>query len=374
MSGNSHSSVNPAAVPGLSQRVWSLVFARTAPICERIAGLESRLVSEQLPEKPLIEPVFIAGLARSGSTILLEALSSLPTVTSWRYSDYPAVWFPYWWNWLRSRLPLPRKLPEERAHGDRILVNPDSPEAFEEPFWMHFFPDRHQSDVDQVLDAATDNLRFEHFYPLQLRKLLAIRQASRYVCKGNYNLGRVGYIQRLFPDARFVVPVRDPVAHVASLLKQDRLFSAAAAEQPAVSRYLARSGHFEFGPQRRAECLGDPATGVAIQKDFDNGNLVSGFARQWAHSYGWLARQLAEQPGLGKVTLVVRYEDLCGEPAHELARLGEHCGLEPALTDQLVTDWAPRLSLPDYYRSGLNDADQATIHRHCDEVAAGFGY
>ena len=47
--------------------------------------------------------------------------------------------------------------PAERAHKDRILVTPDSPEAMEEVLWMRFFPAVHDEAASQVLDAATSN-------------------------------------------------------------------------------------------------------------------------------------------------------------------------------------------------------------------------
>ena len=31
----------------------------------------------------------------------------------------------------------------ERAHGDRLMITPSSPEAMEEPIWMHFFDNAH---------------------------------------------------------------------------------------------------------------------------------------------------------------------------------------------------------------------------------------
>ena len=58
-----------------------------------------------------------------------------------------------------------------------------------------------------------------------LCKVVLLRGGARYVSKGNYNVCRIAYLRRLFPDAKFVVPVREPVARVHSLVKQHRLFT-----------------------------------------------------------------------------------------------------------------------------------------------------
>jgi hypothetical protein len=271
-------------------------------------------------------------------------------------------------------LPLPNAPAAERAHADGIQVTPNSPEAFDEIFWMHFFRGRHDPAIDQRLDGNSANPEFERFYPLHIRKLLAARGRTRYLCKGNYNLARLPYLRRLFPDARFVVPVRAPQAHVASLCKQHRLFTDWSAQTPSVGAHLARTGHFEFGPQRRAECLGDAAEASQIQADFAAGHDVAGYARQWAHSYGALARLLAADRGLAEATLIVRFEDLCSAPTATLQRLSAHCALSEDDGTRLVTRWADQLRAPTYYRPRFDAADDATIATQCDPIARQLGY
>ncbi len=176
-----------------------------------LAGLESRQLAEEIAANPPRRPIFIAGVARSGSTILLQALASLPGTASARYRDYPPIWFPYWWDRLRQRLPLPPVKPQPRAHADGIEVTPDSPEALDEVFWMHFHPGRHDPGVDQRLEPDHERSAFTAFYRAHISKLLYARGAERYLCKGNYNLFRLPLLLRMFPDARLVVPIRSPL-------------------------------------------------------------------------------------------------------------------------------------------------------------------
>lgn len=326
-----------------------------------LGDLETRVLGRELTARRIERPLFVCGLARSGTTLLLEALAAAPEFTTHRYSDYPLLWTPYWWNWLRARLPLPVQTPVERAHRDRLTVTANSPEAFEEVFWMHFFPGRHDAAVDQILDSTCDNPAFANFYTAHIRKLLAVRGARRYLAKGNYNLTRIGYLRRLFPDARFVIAVREPRAHVASLMKQDRLFSTWAKTDPAIALHMARSGHFEFGPHKRAVNVGDAEQAAAIQACYASGRVVEGYARQWASSYGWLLRALSADADLADSCLWVGYERLCTEPARILRQVYDHAGLDAGTSAKLIGEWAGRIAAPDYYDPGIDSVEEEQV-------------
>src|SRR3546814_14155500 len=88
------------------------------------------------------------------------------------------------------------------------MITPDSPEAFEEVLWMAFFPDLHDPTASSVLDERTDNAAFESFYRDHIRKLLRVRGGRRYLSKGNYSVTRLEYLLKVFPDARFILPVQ----------------------------------------------------------------------------------------------------------------------------------------------------------------------
>jgi len=335
---------------------------------QRLGDWETGALHDEIAAQQIISPVYVCGLARAGSTVLLELLTAAPEFTTHRYSDYPLLWTPYWWNWMRSRLPLPSAQPQQRAHHDRIAVTVDSPEAFEELLWMHFFSGRHDPRVDQVLSAQSENAAFAAFYTMHMRKLLAVRGAQRYLAKGNYNLTRIAYLRRLFPDARFIITVREPFAHVASLVKQDRLFNTWAKDDPAIARHLARCGHFEFGPHKSAVNVGDAIAAQAIQACFDAGEPVHGYAQQWASSYGWLLQTLANDAGLAGACRIVDYSTLCAEPAAELRCIYAHAGVAAPLATALSELHAARLALPDYYESGFSAGEADLIERETGDV------
>jgi len=217
----------------------------------RWAGdLETSLLSGQLSSLAITRPIFICGLARSGSTILLELLSSIDGVATHRYCDFPFLAVPYLWNKFLNRHAIDPQ-PAERPHKDRIQITRSSPEAMEEPLWRAWIPQLRSTAAPTHRLSAVDRYPgFEQFHHDHLKKILLVRRGSRYVAKNNYHVARIEFLSRLYPDAEFIIPIRHPLAHIESLVRQHRLFCTYAREEPRVPRYLAAAGHFEFGPQR----------------------------------------------------------------------------------------------------------------------------
>ncbi|HWA49461.1 MAG TPA: sulfotransferase [Dongiaceae bacterium] len=336
----------------------------------KLGNLETWLTAGVVDPRPVERPIYIAGLARSGSTILLETLARHPEVATHRYRDFPFLFTPYLWNRWLDLMPRPNERPAERSHADGITVTSESPEAFEEVLWMAFFPYLHDPSRSNVLDRSTRNAAFEHFYRDHQRKLLAARRRTRYVAKGNYNVSRLGYLLRLFPKARIIVPVRDPVWHIASLMKQHALFLRGQDGNPKAARHLRRVGHYEFGQDRRPMNLGDPAATEEITALWRSGEELRGWARYWAQVHHFIADALRHDPALRQAVRVVRYEGLCAEPRANIAGLLAHCGLkaEPAFLDAA----ARRFHLPGYYRPAFNDRELALIADETGAAAARF--
>jgi hypothetical protein len=276
------------------------------------------------------------------------------------------------WNRLLERTPQRPAEPAERSHKDGIKVTPDSPEALEEVLWMAFFPKLHDPAANAVLDRQTSHPAFESFYRDHIRKLLRVRGGHRYLAKGNYNVTRLEYLLELFPDARFVIPVREPRWHIASLIKQHALFCAGGEQNPAAVRHLQRVGHFEFGLDRRPVNAGDPATIERILACWHDGLEVEGWARYWSHIYGHVADRLEADPELRDAALVVRYEDLCRAPQATLQAVLDHLGL--AVPEELLAALAAELHFPGYYQPRFTPEELATIDRLTETTAARFGY
>jgi hypothetical protein len=337
-----------------------------------LGNLETRVLADEIGAGAVDRPVFISGLARAGSTILLEILARHPDVVSHRYQDYPLVFTPFWWNRLLERVPKREVPPSERTHRDGIVVGPSSPEAFEEVLWMAFFPHLHRAPHSDVLDDRASHPEFEAFYREHIRKLVRVRGGGRYLSKGNYNVTRLEYLLKLFPDARFVIPTRDPEWHIASLMKQHVLFCQGCNGRPEAVRHLQRVGHFEFGLDRRPINTGDPARLARITDAWRRGDEVEGWSLYWAQVYGHLADRLDANPALKAAALIVRFEDMCRAPHETLREALAHCRLEA--TPPWLEEEAAVIRFPSYYRPRFATDDLATIERHTADVARRFGY
>ena len=69
--------------------------------------------------------IFVSGLARSGTTILLNALFKSKKFSSLSYKDMPFVLAPNFWS--KFSLSNNDSAMVERAHGDGIKVSTESP-------------------------------------------------------------------------------------------------------------------------------------------------------------------------------------------------------------------------------------------------------
>ena len=110
--------------------------------------------------------VFVSGLARSGTTILLNAIHESNEFASLSYKDMPFILAPNLW----SKLSFNKRNVDlvERAHGDGIRVSTESPEAFEEVFWMTF--DEYDTDTKE---------KFKNYVQLINQKYQKIRYLSK---------------------------------------------------------------------------------------------------------------------------------------------------------------------------------------------------
>jgi hypothetical protein len=335
-----------------------------------LGRLESHLLADRLAAISFTRPVFVCGLARSGSTLLHEIVASHPDFASHRVKDYPMVFTPYWWRRaIRHRRATP---PRERAHGDRVFITPDSPDALEEMVWMAFFPRCHDPSVSNLLGASVREPAFAAFYRSHLRKLLLAEGAARYVAKANYHVARMPYLLRLFPDARFIIPVRDPVSHIASLIRQQQRFTAGERRHPRALAYMRQSGHYEFGLDRRPMNLGNTTRVKEIERAWSAGEEVRGWALYWASVHEHLAQQVASDDALRSAAIIVPFEEMCAAPAATLGKLFHHCAIPGA--DSLIERLAPNIRRPDYYTTDLTAEEVATIRQTTAGSASRWGY
>ena len=230
--------------------VHRLAFAsRSAQLA--MSGMEDSLYRRQLEPFSAEKPVFVTAMPRAGTTLLIELLEGSGEFGTHTYRDMPMLLAPLFWSKISGRFHRD-DTPRERAHGDGMMVSPDSPEAFEESIWSLFWRDQYQTDRVQHWNPRLRHKEFEAFYRQHMRKILLLRQSEnaqprRYLSKNNMNICRIEYMAKIMPDATFLIPFRHPAQHAASLLNQHRRFLDLHQQDPFARRYMRDIGHYDFG-------------------------------------------------------------------------------------------------------------------------------
>lgn len=333
-----------------------------------IGNLETKLLRKKL--KPPTSPIFICGLARSGTTILLEIIASHDKVATHTYRDFPMLYAPYCWNKALSFIDKFSKNNElqERSHNDGIKVSPKSPEAMEEILWMSFFKTLHSYDENNILDKNTKNPEFEEFYKEHIQKLLLAKNKDIYASKGNYNISRIDYISKIFPDAKIIIMVRSPVNHIYSSVKQDKLFLREQDKNPESLEHMGMSGHFEFGMNKAPINIGDSKAAEEIMDLFKNSKDINAWIKYWNILHQYIYDNYYNNP----LVKIVRYEDMCKDSKSSLSEIFKFCTLDNY--DSIIEEYSDKLVQPSYYKVDLTDDEIQKIETKTKKVASLFGY
>ena len=328
-------------------------------ILKWMSSLEAETWEESLEIMNAESPLYICGLARSGTTLLLESLNETGQFATHCYRDYPFIDIPILWNKWQALQPENKGQSRERAHFDGIMITPDSPEAFEEMIWMDFFKDSHNPEFSSVLNESTRNKKFEKYYKTHIQKILWIRNKKRYLAKGNYNLTRVAYLQSLFPDARFIIPVRDPAAHITSLIKQHALFCEIEKRDKRALKYMQWAGHHEFGLNRRPINPDNSDATRSVEKAWEDGREIEGWALYWDTLHRWVYNTITKNKTLKDRIKIVDFDTLCAAPEQELAAILDFCDVR--LERPKIEALASRIKKPGYYKNAFTNEDLSII-------------
>jgi len=198
---------------------------------------------------PADRAVYVCGLARSGTTMLLQFLDQTQRFRSLTYRDMPFVLAPNLWRML-NRHSSRQAMLKERAHGDDMLVGYDSPESFEEVFWRTFGNSANATDNaygsnDVGEEALQKFADYRSLVANPKTKDAENSQPKRYLSKNNNNLLRLNSLAAN-PSSTILLVYRNPVDTARSLYRLHQLFSTS--NDDFTRRYMGWLGHHEFGP------------------------------------------------------------------------------------------------------------------------------
>ena len=226
--------------------------------------------------------VFISGLARSGSTILLNTIYKSKQFASLTYKDMPFILAPNFWAKLQTS--SQNNFQTEREHNDGLYISPESPEAFEEVFWMTF---------NEYSETNQNN--FKNYIKLILKRYSKIR----YLSKNNQNIHRLLFLKDCVKNSIILIPFRDPLQQANSLLIQHTNFCIKQKNDPFLLDYMKLIGHREFGLSYNPN--------FTDRLNYLDPLLLNHWLEQWLLTYDNLLKTVSEIENI----IFVCYETLC---------------------------------------------------------------
>jgi len=244
-----------------------------------------------------VKCLFITGLPRSGSTSLLYSLDNSNLFGSLKYSDMPFILSPNIWKNLTYFL---KKKNEdfERHHQDGIIFNQDSPEAFEEVFWMNLLNEKYiGKNLIHYHNINNDNIcEFKNFIKL----IITLRKSKYYLSKNNNNILRLKDLSKNIENSIFFVIFRNPYHQAISLQKQYFKFIELQNQDAFIEEYMNMIGHFEFGKNYKEFFFGK-------QKIYTDKNKIEYWIELWIEAYAYLYKSSEKKKNI----IFLSYEEIC---------------------------------------------------------------
>ncbi len=291
-------------------------------------------------QQQIDRPIFIVGGGRSGSTLLYNIMAGHPDL-AW-FSNFTSLRQPTRF-WITTSI-VTRLYSLVRRHNLPPFAARFVPFPYEGyQLWNICHPvagtggdgPLTADDVTGEEEACVRELISQH---------MRYQRKPRFINKNTRNSRRVGYLDAMFPDARFIHIVRDPRAAVASLLKVDWW------------------PNLEIWCENRVTPLEWAAEGK------DPAMLAASL---------WIAQTqqvLDYEHRLGDRYKRIYYEDLTARPLEVMRETVAHCELAwSARFERFVNSFSIR-SMNFKFKEQLNDAQITEIMRLTAPVVERLGY
>ncbi len=275
---------------------------------ELLFDIENLITKKENKKLDIKHQIYITGLARAGTTVLLRSLHMSKEFASFTYRDMPFIISPNIWNVVSKY--FKSKKPVERKHNDRLLINLDSPEQFEEVFWnLKTSDDYNLPDILKAYEVDEYNLSL---YEIFIKNCLIKYKKQSYISKNNNNLLRISSLISKFPRAKFLILFRNPLDHAISLLNQHKNFSKLQQKDNFVRKYMNFLVHHEFGLGHK-QMIFNKKPKSSIEK-----NNINYWLEQWINFYGHILKsKLNQKEGI----LLVDFEKICNSTDAELKKI-----------------------------------------------------
>ncbi len=246
--------------------------------------------------------LFITGLARSGSTLLLNILNQGNKFSSLTYDDMPMILAPNLWSKF-FRIKNKSLNLKKRAHGDLININISSPEAFDEVFWKFILKDNYIT-KDHIIDSEITEKTLSEF--CNFINLVCLKyNCENYLSKNNNSIFRIESILNYFVNSFLIVPFRDPLSHSFSLMNQHKKFINLQNKDYFIEKYMNWLGHFEFGNNHKTFNF-DKKNNNFLHKS----NSINYWLNIWINYYEYILKTYSNSKYQDRI-IFVNYNKLC---------------------------------------------------------------
>ncbi|MFB6341521.1 hypothetical protein ACE1ET_07350 [Saccharicrinis sp. FJH62] len=260
--------------------------------------------------------VIISGLARAGTTSLMNDLSKINKLVTLSYANMPFLMSPN--LWAKFYKPRTKHL-KERSHKDGIMIGYNSNEALEEYF---FKVKANDSFIHETYLSAYKISEKDYIDYLDYQTNIKHDNTKIYLAKNNNFILRYNSIREFNDDFIMVILYRDPVTHAASLLEKHQYYSALQKKDPFILDYMNWLGHHEFGLNHKPFIFSDTYFLNSTNKD-----SIDYWLKTWINYYNYVLT--IRHPN----TLLVNYSTYCKNPENVIKLIANKVGIQTIIPE-----------------------------------------
>ena len=310
------------------------IFLGNKNISHLIFKIELFFNKKNLQANLSIHNVYISGMARAGTTVLMQYLGALDEFKSLSYRNLPFLFMPKTWPKLVSNKKAEEK---ERYHQDGVKHSLNSYEALEEPFFRNNVGEQYIKEYKIIKHELDQNLynKYNAF-----RRLLA--EDKIYLAKNNNHLLRAESLHEFDEKQNnktfTIIPFRDPYEQATSLLKQHTLLSKLQEEDTFTLDYMDFLVHHEFGLHCKIPML--------IEKDVKSIlNLDKNSLEYWLEIWYLFHNQVFKIFKGKRNFYFYCYENFVSDPKYSLETLLSNLNLSKELVNSIpIKKFEPKTS------------------------------
>lgn len=303
-----------SAYSGLSQLLHRMAL-NNYHIADKLFKRETKKIKKKKLERRE-DFVIVSGLARAGTTSLMNNLARIDMFVSLGYNNMPFLMSPN--TWAKFYKPKSNKL-KERSHKDGIMIGLNSNEALEEYFFKVKASDSYiQEDILKEYELSRES--YEEY--LDYQSIIKLDDQKLYLAKNNNFLLRYKSVREHNDKFVMVILYRDPLSHAASLLEKHRDYSRLQKEDPFVLEYMNWLGHHEFGSNQKTFEFQN-----SISKKYTDEESLDYWLEAWINYYSYVLTH--DHPK----TLLVSYDSYCKDPKETLTTILSKIGIEAEIPE-----------------------------------------